>query len=69
MCLAIPGKIIKISGGKAVVQYPGESRDVLVAGEPVKVGDYVLVQMGIIIKKVSQKQAKNTLSAWSANQI
>jgi hydrogenase expression/formation protein HypC len=65
MCLAIPGKIIIIEGGKAIVQYPGETRQVLLGGEEVSVGNYVLVQMGIIIQKLSPKEAKNSLSAWS----
>jgi len=64
MCLAIPGKIIKISGGKATVKYPGETRDVMLGGEEVKVGDHVLVQMGIVIQKMSKKEARDSLAAW-----
>lgn len=65
MCLAIPGKIIKIDGGKATVQYPGETRDVLVGDEPVAVGNHVLVQMGIVIRVLSLKEAKTSLAAWA----
>jgi hydrogenase expression/formation protein HypC len=65
MCLAIPGKIIKIQSGKATVQYPGEVRDVLLGDEKVALGDYVLVQMGIVIQKMTQKDALASLSAWS----
>jgi hydrogenase expression/formation protein HypC len=64
MCLAIPGKIIKINGKKAVVKYPKETRDVIIAGIPVKVGDFVLVQMGIIIKTLSVKEASTSQKAW-----
>jgi len=64
MCLAIPGKIIKINGQQATVQYPHESRQVLVAGIPVKLGDYVLVQMGIIIQVISSADAQASLAAW-----
>jgi hydrogenase expression/formation protein HypC len=64
MCLAIPGKITSLQGQQATVQYPHESRQVLVAGIPVKEGDYVLVQMGIIIQVISPSDAKLSLDAW-----
>ncbi len=64
MCLAIPGKIKKISGQKATVAYPGETREVLLAGETPKVGDFVLVQMGIVIKILSVSEAKVARKAW-----
>ncbi len=65
MCLAIPGKVVKIEGHKATVRYPGQSRFALVGDEQVKVGDFVLVQMGIVIQKMSAKDAKISMSAWS----
>ncbi|MBI3887984.1 HypC/HybG/HupF family hydrogenase formation chaperone [Candidatus Microgenomates bacterium] len=62
MCLAIPGKIIKIAGRKAIVQYPGEQRVALVGEEGLKVGDHVMVQMGIIVKKISSIEAGKMLT-------
>lgn len=62
MCLAIPGKIKKIEGRKATVKYPDEEREVLVGDEPVKVGNWVLVQMGIVIKILSKDEVKVLLS-------
>ena len=64
MCLAIPGKVIKIEGRQALVQYPQEERAVMVGGTPIKVGEYVLVQMGIILKVISPKEAEISLKAW-----
>jgi hydrogenase assembly chaperone HypC/HupF len=64
MCLAIPGQIVKIKGHKATVKYPGEERGVLVGDEKIKKGDYVMVQMGIVIKILSEKEAKESLKAW-----
>lgn len=57
MCLAIPGKVKKIEGRKAVVAYSDQERDALIGEENIKVGDKVLVQMGIIIQiiKASDK--------------
>lgn len=64
MCLAIPGKVIQISGREALIEYPGENRRVLVGEDGVKVGDYVMVQMGIIVKILNAKEAKITMEAW-----
>lgn len=64
MCLAIPGKIVKVEGKKATVQYPSETREVLVGDQKIKKGDFVMVQMGIVIKVLSKKEATETLKAW-----
>ena len=65
MCLAIPGKVKKIIGRQLIVQYQNEERTVLTGGEPVKVGDFVLVQMGIVIQILSPKEAAEANKAWT----
>ena len=65
MCLAFPGKVIKIEGRKATVQYPMETREVMIGEEGVKVGDKVLVQMGIIVQIITSNQMKKSQKAWS----
>ena len=52
MCLAIPGKVIKITGRRATVEYPGETRKAMIGEDGIQVGDRVLVQMGIIIQRL-----------------
>jgi hydrogenase assembly chaperone HypC/HupF len=66
MCLAIPGKIKQIDGREALVEYPGETRRAFL-GDDVKAGagDYVMVQMGVVVKKLSAKEAKLSLKAWT----
>ena len=64
MCLAIPGKIKKIDGRKVTVEYPGQEREVMVGNDPIKVGDYVMVQMGIIMKTLNQAEAVEAKKAW-----
>ena len=66
MCLAIPGKIIKIDGSKAMVQYAQEQREAIIHDISIKEGDYVLVQQGLVVQKVSLKEAKESISAWNA---
>jgi len=65
MCLAFPGKVIKIEGRKASVEYPDETREALIGEENVKVGDMVLVQMGIIIQIITKSQADKAEKAWN----
>ncbi|MCB4790887.1 MAG: HypC/HybG/HupF family hydrogenase formation chaperone [Elusimicrobia bacterium] len=64
MCLAIPGKIIKINKDKsAIVDFGGVKRSVQLTLLPVaKLGDYVIVHAGFAIQKLKQKDAETTLS-------
>jgi len=64
MCLAIPGKIKAIKGRKAVIEYPGQVREAFVGEEGIKVNDYVLVQMGVVSKKLTEEEAKTAMKAW-----
>ncbi|HBI35743.1 TPA: hypothetical protein DDY47_02305 [candidate division WWE3 bacterium] len=66
MCLAIPGIVKEIQGGKLIIEYPTETRQALAGGMPLKVGDYVLVQMGIAIKVVTKKEAEVSWKAWKS---
>ena len=65
MCLAVPGKILKVDGREALIEYPGENRRAFL-GDDVKadLGDFVMVQMGVVVKKISAKEAKVSLKAW-----
>lgn len=66
MCLAIPGRIIEKKGEKIIVEYPGEKRTALAGGMDVKSGEFVLIQMGIAIKKVTEAEAKRSWKAWKS---
>lgn len=57
MCLAFPGKVKEIKGERVLVEYPQETRLALAGGEPVKLGDFVMVQMGIVIKILTSEEA------------
>jgi hydrogenase assembly chaperone HypC/HupF len=67
VCLAIPGQVTKVEGRKVTVKYPGEERFAMLGEEGVKKGDYVMVQMGIVIKVLSKKEAKESLKAWKSS--
>lgn len=66
MCYAIPGKIIRLKEKEniAILDYYGEHRNVLNELLDVKIGDYVYAQGGIIIDKISKKEALEILNFW-----
>jgi len=65
MCLAVPGKIIAITNDTATIEYTSETRKARLIEKKYKLGDYVLVQGGIVLQKVSKKEAEESLKLWS----
>jgi len=65
LCLAIPGKVIRVEKkGFAVVDYSGERRRASAELVPVKPGDYVIVQAQFIIQKIPKKEALEAIKVW-----
>lgn len=65
MCLAIPGKIKEVKEKTVIVSYPSEEREVMADPTiPLNEGDYVMVQMGIVIEKIPPELAKVSLAEW-----
>ena len=64
MCLAFPGKVKEVEKRQIVVEYPQETRKALLGDTPVKVGDWVLVQMGVVVNILSEEEAKTAQKAW-----
>ena len=63
MCLAVPMQITHLDGFDARCSARGVERDVslfLLQGEPVNIGDYVLIHVGYAIQKLSAEQAQST---------
>ena len=63
VCLAIPGKIIKIEDkdDSATVDYgDGTKRMINISLVDVKIGDYVLVHAGFAIEKLDEVEAQPT---------
>lgn len=65
MCLAIPGKILSISGDdqpllrKGSVSFGGIIKDVSLACVPeAQIGNYVLVHVGLAISVVDEQEAR-----------
>ena len=65
MCLAIPGKVLKIEGQVAAVDFGGARREVkLDLLRDVREGEYVLVHAGYAIQVLDEVKAKEILGAW-----
>ena len=62
MCLAVPVKIISVSGDQAEVDIGGVGRTVNIALTPeAQVGDYVLLHTGYAISVLDEREAQETL--------
>jgi len=64
VCLAIPGKVIKILNNEnALIDYgDGTKRKVNISLVDINIGDYALVHAGFAIEKLNKKEAKETLA-------
>ncbi len=61
MCIAIPGKIVEIDFPFAIVDFKGTKRKIRIdLIDDAKVGDWVLVHVGIAIQKVDEEEARKT---------
>ena len=61
MCLSVPAKVLEVRGGKALVESRGWRREVDAPYATPAVGDYVLVQMGVILEVLDPVEAQETL--------
>jgi len=69
MCLAVPGRILNVSGEDTTrtgtVSFGGVGKEVCLAFVPeAKVGDYVLVHAGFAISLVDEAEAAQTLECF-----
>lgn len=63
MCLGVPMKIISKDGDNIVAEVDGVKKDanVMLLGEEVAVGDYVIVHAGFAISRLDEEYAEETL--------
>ena len=61
MCLAVPGKIMKINGTKALIDYGGVEREADISLVDVRIGDFVIVHAGFAIQVLDERDAEETL--------
>ena len=66
MCLAVPAKVISVNGDRAIVDFGGVQREILVTliEEKISPGDYVIVHAGFAIQKLDKGTAISILKLW-----
>lgn len=64
MCLGVPGKVIRVEGLVATVDFFGVRKEVRldVVDEPVQPGDYVLNHVGFAIHRIPEEEIAGTLA-------
>ncbi|UAL07562.1 MAG: HypC/HybG/HupF family hydrogenase formation chaperone [Candidatus Methanogranum gryphiswaldense] len=65
MCLAIPGKIIKIEGDLADIDFGGVIRQANVAMVEAKVGQWAVIHAGFAIEIMDEEEAQDTIKLWN----
>lgn len=66
MCLGVPGRVVRVEGDVAVVDFWGVQREVRldVVDEPVSAGDYILNHVGFAIRRIPAGEIGETLSLY-----
>ena len=65
MCLAIPGRILKIDGHSALVDFDGLTQKVIVALiQNPEVGKFVIVHAGYAIEMMNETDALEAIDQW-----
>lgn len=59
MCIAVPGRVVSITGDRAEVDFSGNLIEADVRLVDVKPGDYVLVHAGCAIEVMKEELAKD----------
>jgi len=67
MCLAIPARVVELSGDDtAVVDLGGVRKDVSLAlVEDVALGDYLIIHVGFALNKLDPEEAEKTLALFA----
>lgn len=63
MCLGVPMQVIALHDDTVTAEMDGVQRDasLMMLGEPVAVGDYVIVHAGFAIARIDPEEAQETL--------
>jgi hydrogenase expression/formation protein HypC len=63
MCLGVPMRVVNIDGENAVAEIDGVKREasLMLLGEEVLLGDFVIVHAGFAISKLDEEEAQETL--------
>jgi hydrogenase expression/formation protein HypC len=68
MCLGVPGRVVRVDGLSAVVDFWGVRREVRldVVDQPVAPGDYILNHVGFAIRRIPAAEIGETLALYTS---
>lgn len=63
MCLGVPMQVVSLHDDMVTAEMDGVQREasLMMLGEPVAVGDYVIVHAGFAIARIDPEEARETL--------
>ena len=66
MCLGVPGRIVRVDGDEATVDFWGVTRTVRLelVDQPVAPGDYILNHVGFAIRRIPSHDIEETLALY-----
>ena len=66
MCVTLPGKIISKKGMIAIAKSNGRKVEIKIDATPdIKIGEWILVYGDLALKKISKKEAEETIKILS----
>jgi hydrogenase expression/formation protein HypC len=66
MCLGVPGRVVSVREGFALVDFWGVRREVCldIVDQPVSPGDYILNHVGFAIRRIPEEDIGETLALY-----
>jgi hydrogenase expression/formation protein HypC len=66
MCLGVPGRVVRVDGATALVDFFGVCRHVRLelVDRPVAPGDYILNHVGYAIRRIPEEDIEGTLAMY-----
>jgi hydrogenase expression/formation protein HypC len=66
MCLGVPGRVVRVDGASALVDFFGVCRHVRLelVDQPVAPGDYILNHVGFAIRRIPEADIEGTLAMY-----
>jgi len=65
MCLAVPGRIVRIEGDVGEIDFGGVIRKANVTMVEAKVGDWAVIHAGFAIEIMDEEEARATIELWN----
>lgn len=68
MCLGVPGKVIEVGEGTAIVDFWGVQRlvNLDLVEQPIRPGDYIINHLGYAVRRISDEAVADTLALYEA---